>query len=65
VRFSAGSVCGGSTSLFFWRFVRLGETDVDAAHGAFFEAVNALLWGLIGHISVVYYFGIILTRIFK
>ena len=51
---------GGSTSLFFWRLIGLGRSDVDAAHGAFFELVNALFGRLIGHMPVVYYFSKIL-----
>ena len=42
VGFSAG--WGRSVSvLFFGRLVRLGRSNVDAAHSAFFEAVNTLL----------------------
>ena len=41
--------------LFFWRLVRLGRSDVDATQGAFLEPVDALLGGLVCHITVVYY----------
>jgi hypothetical protein len=52
-------VGGGSASLFFWRLLRLRRADVDAAHGAFFEFVNALR-GFLEHIVLFYIFFVFL-----